>query len=235
MNKRKFFTGNQLKIIAAVAMVIDHIGSYLLPHLTILRIIGRLAYPIFAFMIAEAFEHTKNRRRYLMRMVAMAAFLQLAYGLVIRSAFQCIFVTFSLSIALCMLSDNALKRDNMLHWTLFGLASVAVCLYTTTLPDIFKGTGFAVDYGFFGVMLPVAVFMAKTKRAKMFMFTLILCLLWTVYGYVQGFALVTVPLIALYNGERGRLKMKNFFYVFYPAHMAAIYMIKLVIDLIYSK
>ncbi len=230
MNERKFLTGNQLKIIAAIAMVIDHTGSYLFPKMTTLRIIGRLAYPIFAFMIAEGFTYTSNRKKYLLRMVVMAVFLQTAYTLVTGTAFQCIFVTFSLSIVLCILADNAMKRENTLHWILFGLAMVGVCFYTTRLPDIFKGTGFSVDYGFFGVMLPVAVFMAKTKLAKLIIFTVMLCLLSAVYGYIQSFALVTVPLIALYNGKRGRLRMKNFFYIFYPAHMATIYLIQLFVN-----
>ncbi len=230
MNKRKFFTGNQLKVIAAIAMVIDHIGACLFPQLTVLRIIGRLAYPIFAFMIAEGFEHTKNRKKYLIRMVVMAVFLQLVYAVVVRSAFQCIFITFSLSIVLCMLADNAMKRNNTINWALFALAVIVVCFYTTVLPDILAGTGFAVDYGFFGVMLPVAVFMARTKNAKLIIFTVMLCLLWTVCGYIQGFALMTVPLIAMYNGERGRRRLKNFFYIFYPVHMAVIYLIQLFIN-----
>lgn len=230
MNKRKFFTGNQLKIVAAIAMVIDHIGAYLLPHFTILRIIGRLSYPIFAFMIGEGFEHTKNRKKYLLRMVAMAAFLQLVYAVVMKSAYQCIFVTFSLSIALCMLADNVIKRDDTLSWTLFSLATIGICFITTRLSDMLRETGFAIDYGFFGVMLPVVVFMARTKTTKLIMLTVMLCLMWAVSGYIQGFALLAVPLIALYNGERGKLKLKNFFYIFYPAHLAFIYLIQLFID-----
>ena len=230
MNKRKFFSGNQLKIIAAIAMVIDHIGSYLFPQMMLLRIIGRLAYPIFAFMIAEGFEHSKNRRRYMMRMVAMAVLLQLVYGIVMKSLYQCIFVTFSLSIALCMVADNAMKRTNPLNLILLALSVIGVWFVTTILPDALNKTDFWIDYGFFGVMLPVTVFMAKTKCAKLFIFTVMLCFLWMTYGYVQVFALMTVPLIALYNGEKGKLRMKNFFYIFYPAHMVVIYLIKLLID-----
>ncbi len=230
MNKRNFFTGNQLKVIAAIAMVIDHIGAYMLPNLTILRIIGRLSYPIFAYMIAEGFEHTQNRKKYLFRMVAMAVFLQLVYGVVMKSLYQCIFVTFSLSIALCMAADNAMKHTNPLNLTLLALSVVGVWFVTTFLPDILNKTDFWIDYGFFGVMLPVIVFMARTKIAKLIMFTVMLCLLWLDCGGIQVYAFVAAPLIALYNGKRGRLKMKNFFYIFYPVHMAAIYLIQLLIE-----
>ena len=229
MNERKFFTGNQLKIIAAIAMTIDHIGRYLFPKLTILQIIGRLAYPIFAYMIAEGFEHTQNRKKYLLRMVVMAVFLQLIYGMVIKSMYQCIFVTFSLSIALCMAADKVTKCNNPLNFTLFALSVVGVWFVTNTLPGILNKTDFWIDYGFFGVMLPVMVFMAKTKPDKLITFVVMLCLLWADCGYIQGYALAAVPLIALYNGERGKRGMKNFFYIFYPIHMAIIYLIQLII------
>ena len=55
-------SNDRLKIIAAAAMLIDHIGAYLLPQVRILRIIGRIAFPIFAFMIAEGCRYTKNKK-----------------------------------------------------------------------------------------------------------------------------------------------------------------------------
>ena len=55
-------TGNQLKLIALVTMTIDHIGMQLFPRVRLLRIIGRLAFPIFAYMIAEGCRYTRNRR-----------------------------------------------------------------------------------------------------------------------------------------------------------------------------
>ena len=58
-------SGNQLKLIALITMTIDHVGAYLLPQFTILRIIGRLSMPIYAFLIAEGCRHTHDRRKYL--------------------------------------------------------------------------------------------------------------------------------------------------------------------------
>ena len=60
----KPLTGNALKIIAAASMTLDHIGVILFPQVEILRILGRLALPIFAFMIAEGCKYTRNRRKY---------------------------------------------------------------------------------------------------------------------------------------------------------------------------
>ena len=60
-------SGNALKIIAAVAMLIDHVGIMFFPTVAIYRIIGRLSFPIFAFMIVEGYFHTKNLKKYVLR------------------------------------------------------------------------------------------------------------------------------------------------------------------------
>ena len=65
-------TGNQLKLFALLAMTCDHIGVQLFPRLLILRIIGRLALPIFAYMIAQGCRYTKNKKKYLMTIAAVA-------------------------------------------------------------------------------------------------------------------------------------------------------------------
>ena len=61
---QKGLSGNTLKIVAAVSMLLDHIGVVFFPHVAVFRILGRLALPIFAFMIAEGCRYTKNRLRY---------------------------------------------------------------------------------------------------------------------------------------------------------------------------
>lgn len=72
-------TGNQLKLLALIAMTCDHVGLQLLPQFIILRIIGRLAAPLFAYMIAEGCRYTHDRGRYLGRLLGMAALCQIAY------------------------------------------------------------------------------------------------------------------------------------------------------------
>ena len=61
MSKIKILSSNQLKIIACITMLIDHIGYYLLPNVGVLRLIGRLTFPIFAFLISEGAKYTKNK------------------------------------------------------------------------------------------------------------------------------------------------------------------------------
>ena len=116
------FTNNQLKIIAMIAMLIDHIGAYLFPQVRWLRIIGRLAYPIFAYMIAEGCHHTKSRIRYFLQMAGLAAICQLVYYIAMGSLYQCILVTFSLSVVIIYAIDNFRKHKGVLS----GALAIAV-------------------------------------------------------------------------------------------------------------
>ena len=93
-------TGNQLKILAMIAMTCDHVGLQLLPQYPILRLIGRLALPIYGYMVAEGCRQTRDRKNYLLRMAAMALLCQVVYFFAMGSLYQCILVTFSLSICL---------------------------------------------------------------------------------------------------------------------------------------
>lgn len=81
-------TGNQLKLLALFAMTCDHVGLQLLPQFILLRIIGRLAAPLFAYMIAEGCRYTCKRGRYLGRLLGMAALCQIAYFVAMRSLYQ---------------------------------------------------------------------------------------------------------------------------------------------------
>lgn len=149
--EKGFLSNNQLKIIGIITMTIDHIGAYLLPGVEILRIIGRLAFPIFAYMIAEGCTHTKNRKKYLCTLVLVAALYQAAYFVVAKSLYMGIFVTFSLSVAFIFVWDYAQIKKG--HWgmAVLLLYLAALLFVTEYLPGLLKG--FAVDYGFAGVMV----------------------------------------------------------------------------------
>ena len=106
---REWLSGNQLKLIAMITMTIDHVGMVIFPGVMILRIIGRLAFPIYAFMIAEGCRYTRNRRRYFLTMAGVGAGCQVVYYIVDSSLYQCVLVTFSLSLLIIFALDNALK------------------------------------------------------------------------------------------------------------------------------
>ncbi|MBR5614713.1 MAG: hypothetical protein IKW64_05375 [Clostridia bacterium] len=227
---RKWFnvgvlSNNQLKMIAIVTMTVDHIGSYILKEFLILRIIGRLAYPIFAYMIAEGCKYTKNRKKYLGMMSVLAFAYQTVFFAVTKSLHQCILVTFSLSIALIYIIDYARAKRSTQSKALVLLAFLTVFLMTETVPRHFNNIGFDVDYRFFGVLVPIAVYVVDSWRDKLFMFAFSLVLLAGYFGGIQWFSLLTVPLLAVYNERRGKANLKYFFYIYYPLHLAVIYLI----------
>lgn len=218
-------SNNQLKILAMIAMALDHIGVYLFPQVLWLRIVGRLAFPIYAFMIAEGCRHTRNGIRYLGSLAIMAAVCQIVYFVAMGSLYQCIMVTFSLSVGLILLIQNARKKQNFLSWLWVALATAAVLFLCQGLPQLLPGTDYAIDYDFIGVMTPVLVYLCAGKLPQLLVLSG--CLAAMCYGNWEGqmFALLTVPLIALYNGTRGKWNLKWFFYLFYPVHLALIYLV----------
>ncbi len=221
--KTGFLSGNMLKIIAILTMTIDHIGAYLLPQYLILRIIGRIALPIFAFMIAEGCRYTRNRARYLGTMLGMSLVFQAVYFIVMKSLEMCIFVTFSLAISLIYVLDYARKRKGVSGAVLAFFGVCAVYGITRFLPGLIEG--FSVDYGFWGVMLPVLIYLSSDKWGKLSLTAIGLLLLYSSHGYIQLFAFMALPLLALYDGSRGKWNMKYLFYIYYPLHLVVIYFI----------
>lgn len=221
-------TGNQLKILALIAMTCDHVGLQLLPQFPVLRIIGRLAFPIFAYMIAEGCQHTHNRKKYLLAMWWLAATCQLANFFAMGSLYMSVLVSFGLAIGLIYLIDFARSRSGAAY--LAPLAALcAIFFLCRVLPGLLPGTDYAIDYGLWGVLLPVPVYFEKDKATKLRNFAIGLALIALEAGGIQWFSLAAVPLMALYNGKRGRRKLKHLFYIYYPAHLVAIYGISLLL------
>ena len=227
---------NQLKLIAAVSMLLDHVGYFLFPTVTVLRIIGRLAFPIFAFCISEGCRYTRNRLRYWVQMLICAAVFQVVAFLTAgASAPINIFGTFSVAILLCYLFDF-IKSRKIGGFLLFGLAVFAVYALTRYVN---------FDYGFLGALLPLSAYVFEVKQAgqedvnaissvgkwaKFLCFTLTLLALAGISGWsVQYFSIFAVPILSLYNGQYGSKKFKYWFYVFYPLHLVLIYGIKFLI------
>lgn len=212
---KPFLSGNALKLLAALFMTIDHVGVLLLPHVIVLRILGRLALPIFAFMIAEGCRYTRNRLRYFGSVFALGVLCQIVYYLAERSLYFSILITFSLSIAtIYALQDWKGKKTPRSALVFFGAVAGVYALNRV----------FAIDYGFWGCMLPVfAAAFQKTAWDRPWvnlgMLGLGLLILAADLGQIQYYALPALPLLACYNGRRGRWKLKYFFYLFYPIHL----------------
>ena len=231
VQKSKFgLTNNQLKIIAMVSMLCDHVGLLFFSDAEIFRIIGRIAFPIFAYMIAEGCRYTKNRAKYLGMIAAMAVAFQVVYFVAMQSLYQGILVTFSLAIITIYSIDGILKSKKL--WvrlaSLGALAFVAVFVFV--LPLLLQGTDFALDYGVWGILLPLIVYFMPSHKWRIggaFALLLVRAIYYTFVpvslGLLQWFSLLSILFLVLYNGERGKTKMKYAFYIFYPAHLVILY------------
>ncbi len=236
-------SGNVLKLFAAVCMVIDHVGLMFFPNLVIFRVIGRLAFPIFAFMISEGARYTKNKIRYFIFMFSIAAVCQIVYYFFDNgSLYMCILVTFSLSILLiyalnymkrAVFSQNINTTERVFSLLLFLFSVTAVYILTLFIE---------IDYGFNGILIPLFASLLDFRGIEapecvkkldclpvrvaslgfgVLMFSVI-------KGGIQYFSLLALIPLLLYSGKRGKYKMKYFFYIFYPLHLVlleAVYII----------
>ena len=206
-------------------MLSDHVGKELFPQYEILQIFGRLAFPIFSFMIAEGCFYTRDKRKYLLKIAGLALGCQLVYFIAEKSFYQNVLVTFSLSILTIFAIEFFLKHKDIMSAALLVADVFAVLFLCFIMPRIVKG--FQIDYGIFGLLLPVAVYFAPTKPIKLLVLSVMLSGLAFDLSGIQWYALLSVIVIALYNGKRGRLNLKYLFYVFYPLHLALIYLVKI--------
>jgi len=237
-------TSNKLKIIACISMAVDHVGLLLFPNIVVLRYIGRIALPLFAYFIAEGCLHTRSKTKYFLQIFALAVACQLFYigeaviGGGIRSLYLNILFTFSLSIAVCSaylrLMDTIRKKNKKRLATDIALlaGALAISVFCCTGLSWLFGIPVTVDYSMAGVLLPLSALIFTDRKKKLVAFslgTLLYCLVWCVERPFVWFALLALPLLVLYNGERGTKKLKWFFYFFYPLHFAIIYGIDLII------
>lgn len=124
-------SGSALKVIAMISMVIDHIALYMMEHGTVLyetmRCVGRIAFPVFAFLIAEGFIHTRSRYRYFFTLLGFAVISEIPWYLLNGAdGTHNVMFTLALGVATLMVLENLLQRSMVLGflWTL-GMAGLA--------------------------------------------------------------------------------------------------------------
>ncbi len=235
-DKCRILSGNALKIIAALSMLLDHVGLMFFPKYVIFRYLGRLAFPIFSFMIAEGCRYTRNKIRYFLSVFLLGALCQSVYFIYDGSMYLNVLITFSIAI-LVIYSLELFKRCLFSKKCSAALKVTSGILFVSAVAGTYLLNRYlTIDYGFFGCMLPVfaSLFHIKSEGAPQSlkkldrnltavcsMATGILCLA-LVSAPRAYFSFFAVPLLLLYSGKRGRLKMKYFFYVFYPLHLVAL-------------
>ena len=224
MNK---FTGNTLKLFALVCMTIDHVGMMFFSSNVIFKIIGRLSYPVFAYMISEGWKYTSNRKRYISLIWLMGLVYQVFYYIFFSSLYMGIFITYGLSLFFIWAIEYFV--DNGKSSYLISPLILVCVVFVGCIEYIFPYSGFSIDYGLVGIIIPVLVYFNKTKKEKISFLFLGLCCLSLIYKGVQFVSLLSVPLLCFYNGKRGNKNLKYLFYIYYPAHLVVIWLINLLV------
>lgn len=235
-NLYKGLTGSTLKWIAIITMFIDHLAAAILVRIILyygnteelyaiyrmMRTVGRVAFPIFCFLLVEGFMHTRNVGKYIGRMAAFVILTEIPYDLTFSARIltwedQSVMLTLLIGLLTmwgCSLIEKRWKENYLGQWIGF-----AICLgLGMWLAYLLK-----TDYAHKGILSIMAMyFFRKEKNLQVLAGALSFC--W------EPWALLAFPLIYLYNGQRG-MKMKYFFYAFYPAHLLLFYLIAMMMGM----
>ena len=205
-------SGSALKVIAMISMVIDHVALYLMEYGTVLyetmRCIGRIAFPVFAFLIAEGFIHTRSRYKYFFTLLGFAVISEIPWYLLNGTdGTHNVMFTLALGVATLMVLEYLLQRSLALgfFWTL-GMAGLASWL--------------GVDYEWRGIFVIVISYLYNGGMQFFSIFVLMMH-----YGVIG--AIMACMFQYLYNETRGFIQgsiAKYGFYSFYSVHLLFISM-----------
>lgn len=193
-------------------MTIDHAGATLFPQYIVLRYIGRLAFPIFAFLCVEGIIHTRNPVKYMMQLGIFALISEIPFDMAFKgkiwdTSSQNIFFTLLLGvIAIYIMRQGVL--------TTYKYSMIVILGFLAEL--------LSTDYGMLGVWLIVGLYMTRDEWWKMAVTLIVINVL--LYGGIQSFGALAILFIVLYDGTRGK-GMKYFFYIYYPVHILILFAI----------
>ena len=210
-----------LKWIALITMTVDHVGAILYPEITVLRVIGRLSFPLFAYLLILGMESTRNMRNYFIRLFLFASISQVPFFLALDyEPFAYLNIFFTLSLGLLFV--HFFKKASAY--------AIVPLLVSFILP---------IDYSIYGLAM-IGCMYILTENTRFGVAALVLLnVLFLVPWNSQFLSIAAIPLILLH--KKGSLKIKRevnekvayplwrkyFFYVYYPLHLALIYLINL--------
>lgn len=225
MQRVQFLNGFHLKLIAICTMLIDHMGYTLFPGVMWLRCVGRVAFPIFCFLIAEGCVYTHDRKKYALRLLVFALLSEIPFNLMNSGMIwdpydQNVLWTLLLGALVCWLMDWALKKCTPLSFVLTGAAMVAAYWLLEAFRTDYGGWGMLLVAAFYGVhRAPSGAVVKMIAQA----FGLAFFSLGVMGGYlsIELWSLVSLAPIWLYNGQRGfsHKAVQYGFYAFYPVHI----------------
>ena len=225
------FPQEGLKFLACAIMLLDHIGATLIPWGT-LRIIGRLAFPIFCFLLAEGAHYTRNPRNYLLRLGIGAILSELPFDLALFGSWSWQHQSVMITLLLGAMALLAMKRMTQ------PLLKILVLLLFAFLADFMN-----TDYGGAGVLM-IALFGLTRERKYGWLVQLLgmylICrwiipggVVWFIdrYVFIEIFAILALIPIWLYSGKKSTSSraVQWAFYLFYPVHLWILYLISILL------
>lgn len=236
-------TANILRALACLFMLSDHLWATVIPGNMWMTYVGRLAFPIFAFLIAEGYTHTSDCRAYMKRLLLFALISEIPFNLMYSSSAVFPFyqnVLFTLLLGLC--SIQAIDRA-WEHPDAKSVFTAGLIVFACILGGMFGFT----DYGHWGVLTVIGFFVSRklpfSHLLQLVLLIYINCFALkgltipvqlfgaTIEFATQGFAVLSLLPIWLYSGQKGHsCKILQYgFYAFYPAHMLVLSLIRLLI------
>lgn len=211
-----------LKIIAVISMLIDHSGYIIFNGFSFMNYIGRLSFPIFAFLITEGYTHTSNLKKYFNRLIVFAFISQIPYMLLFNN--NTLNILFTLTLGLF-----AITKYDKFENKFLGLLFVILCSILSELLHF--------DYGWFGITIIFIFYVFKTQKIYMNMFFCFITFINYFFYFVKTlsieylliilFCCLSLVPINLYNEKKGK-NIKYFLYIFYPLHLIALYIINMI-------
>lgn len=224
-------TSFMLKIIGIITMLCDHIGDAFIGHFSFLNLIGRISFPIFAFQIVQGYIHTKNIKKYMLRLLIFACISQIPFMLFLS--------TFTTNYYLNVFFTLLLGTIALYGYDKFKnkYLKIPFALLIILLAHLIH-----VDYGAYGVAVIFLfyIFYTKFKNRKLFMCLIFILL--TILNYLPNiinyvsvasiyincilFTCICLIPICMYNGKQGA-KIKYIFYAFYPVHLLILWLLNI--------
>ena len=241
---------NTLRLIACCLMLMDHMWATVIPGANWLTYAGRLAFPIFAFQIAEGFFHTSDVKKYAKRLLIFGLISEIPFNMMYVSSPVYPFhqnVMFTLLLGLLIINEleklrvlpgaDAIPKSEVIKTLIFGVLKIAGLIFLSvfTFPDygllgVLTIVLFYICHGLpFGWVLQIAgrVYI-NIIAAEGLSISVTICGSEIMFP-TQGFAVLSLLIIWLYNGKKGRSSktLKYGFYAFYPVHMLVLSLIRL--------
>lgn len=202
-----------LKLIAVLAMVVDHLGYLFFPEQEWMRALGRLAMPIFGFAIARGFYYTRDSKSYLLRMALLAIVSQLPFMLLFGLRSEIAIGDWSIWVPVLNMVVPWALALLLLRLPLLALAPIVVALLYVPM-----------DYSSLVILLPVALYHLWFSRRRPLLALLataaVLSAISLLTTPLQWWSLLAIPLVYFLDRYDGKIRLNRwFFYSFYPAHM----------------